>query len=227
MVVDFRVLGPLEVYQQGRPLSLGPPRTRAVLGILLARQGGLVSVDQLVDELWPQQPPPAARALVHGYVSRVRRVLSPAPGGGVDAGRLVTRKPGYLLRADEGEVDLHRYERLIAQARAARKAQRLQRCVALFGEAHGLWRGEPFADVERTPSIAAVVVSLTELRLAALEERFEATLLIGQDDAIAAVVAELTQHVAAHPLRERLVAQLMLALYRTGRKADALTAFRS
>jgi DNA-binding SARP family transcriptional activator/tetratricopeptide (TPR) repeat protein len=212
--VEFCVLGPLEVRDQGMIVDLGPPRVRATCGILLVRPGNLVTIDQFVDELWPEQPPPDARALVRGYVSRLRRAL------GSNADRVVTRKPGYLLLVEGQELDLHRFERLVADARSADDPRR---AVELFRQALGLWRGEPFADVPRTASIAAATTRLTEQRLTTREECFDAALAAGQH---ADVVTELTEFVRANPLRERAAGQLMLAMYRCGRQAEALEQYQ-
>jgi DNA-binding SARP family transcriptional activator/tetratricopeptide (TPR) repeat protein len=217
--VEFHILGPLEICVQGRPIDVGTPRTRAVLAVLLAQPGTVVSVDRFVDELWPDRPPPDARALIHGQVSRVRRALR---GAGA-ADRLVTRKPGYLLRVEDGELDVHRFERLVGEARTARQAGDLERCLELFARAHRLWRGTPLADVPSTPAIAGAVTAMTEQRLTTLEERFAVAIDAGHD---ADVVAELTELVNAHPLRERFVAQLTRALYCSGRTADALNAYQ-
>lgn len=218
--MEFWVLGPLEVRDQGQVVDLGAPRVRLVCGLLLVRPGDLVSVEQFVDELWPDRPPSDARALVRGYVSRLRRVLRSGPSG---EDRVVTRKPGYLLRVDDQEVDLHRFERLVALARTAVRDGDPTRAVELFGQANRQWRGGPFADVPHTASIAAAVTWLGERRLTTREEAFDAALAAGQ---AAQVVTELTEFVTAHPLRERPAGQLMLALYRCGRQADALERYQ-
>jgi DNA-binding SARP family transcriptional activator/tetratricopeptide (TPR) repeat protein len=218
-LVEFGVLGPLEVTHQGAPVAVGPPRNRTVLAILLERANDLVSVEQLVDELWPHRPPAQARALVRGYVSRIRRALRNSSA----ADRLVTRKPGYLMRVEDGELDVHRFESLIADARIARQAGRLGQSVTLMRQAHRLWRGTPFADLPPTAIITAWATRLAELRLASLEELYDTVLADGHDGGIA---TELTELVVEHPLRERFVAQLMLALHRGGRTADALTAYQ-
>ncbi|MQA95416.1 MAG: tetratricopeptide repeat protein [Streptosporangiales bacterium] len=218
-LVEFGVLGRLEITHQGGSVVVETPRNRGVLAILLARANDLVSVEQLVDELWPQRPPAQARALVRGYVSRVRRALRNTPA----ADRLVTRKPGYLMRVEDGELDVHRFEKLIADARIARQAGRLGHCVTLFRQAHRLWRGAPFADMPPTSIITASATRLAELRLASLEELYDTVLTNGHD---AEIVTDLIDLVAEHPLRERFVAQLMLALHRGGRTADALTAYQ-
>jgi DNA-binding SARP family transcriptional activator len=189
-------------------------------GLLLVRPGDLVAIERFVDELWPDRPPPDARTLVRGYVSRLRLVLRAASSG---AGRVVTRKPGYLLLVEEQELDLHRFERLVARARAARDAGEPRQAVELFREAHELWRGEPFADVPRTTTIAATATWLTEQRLAIREEWFDAALAAGWTTRI---ITDLTEFVAAHPLRERPAGQLMLALYRNGRQAEALEQYQ-
>ncbi|CAM3903419.1 AfsR/SARP family transcriptional regulator [Kibdelosporangium persicum] len=218
--MEFWVLGPLEVRDQGQVVDLGAPRVRLVCGLLLARPGDLVAVEQFVDELWPDQPPPDARALVRGYVSRLRRALRSGPSG---ADRVVTRKPGYLLQVEDQELDVQRFERLVAEARSARQAGQPRRSAELFRRAHQLWRGSPFADVPHAASIAAVSTWLIEHRLTTREEWFDVALAAGQD---AEVVTELTEFVTAHPLRERSASQLMLALYRCGRQAEALEQYQ-
>jgi DNA-binding SARP family transcriptional activator/tetratricopeptide (TPR) repeat protein len=185
--------------------------------MLLARRDGLVAVDQLVDELWPEKPASDPRMLVHGYVSRLRRALGPA------ASRLVTRKPGYQLQVAGSEWDVYRFEQSIADARFARAAGELERCIKLFAEAQKQWAGEPFADVPPTQTVTAEATALTELRIAALEESFEARLDAGSDPEL---ITDLTHHMTVHPWREQPVAQLMRLLHRSGRRADALMAFR-
>lgn len=214
------MLGPLEVRDQGKLVDLGPPRIRVMCAILLVRPGDLVAIDRFVDELWPEHPPQDARALVRSYVSRLRRALRSGASG---EGRLVTRKPGYLLRVEDQELDLQRFERLVADARVAHQAGEPHTAVDLFRQAHGLWRGEPFADVPRTASVAAAVTWLTEQQLASREEWFDAALTAGQT---VDVVNELTEFAAAHPLRERPAGQLMVALYRSGRQAEALEQYQ-
>jgi DNA-binding SARP family transcriptional activator len=213
----FRSLGSLEVVDNGETLPTGTPRTRTVLAILLARRGGLVGVDQLVDELWPDNPGADPRMLVHGYVSRLRRSLGPV------ASQIVTRKPGYLLQVGEQDWDVHLFEQSIMDARAARASGQLDRCIKLLSEAQAQWTGEPFADVPPTAAITAAATALGELRRAGLEEWFEARQAAGGDPEL---ITDLSHQVAAHPLREPLVARLMLALRRSGRRADALSIFR-
>src|SRR4051812_9093164 len=199
--IEFRVLGPLEVLEDGRALPIERGRQRALLGYLLLRANEVVAQDRLVDALWGESPPPSAVTALHGYVSRLRRLLG--------AGRLETRPPGYVLRVAPDELDLHRFRELLAQDR--------------HGEALALWRGPALADLAFEDFAQSEIARLEELRLSALEGRFERELADGRH---ADAVGELAAAVRAHPLRERLAGQLMLALYRSGRQADALAAYR-
>ena len=187
--------------EDGRALSIERGRQRALLGYLLLRANEVVAQDRLVDALWGESPPASAVTALHGYVSRLRRVLG--------ADRLETRPPGYLLRVAAGELDLHRFRELLAQDR--------------HEEALALWRGPPLDDLAFEDFAQSEIVRLAELRVSALEDRFERVLSDGRQ---AAVIGELAAAVRAHPLRERLAGQLMLALYRSGRQADALAAYR-
>jgi DNA-binding SARP family transcriptional activator len=221
--MEFRILGPLQIYDGVEQLTVGTPRIRALLAVLLANPGRQVSVDRLIDELWPESPPPEARAIIHSYVSRLRQVLRSGPTGAVAATRLVTRKPGYLLDISEQELDLHRYQQLVADARVAQQADAPQDCLTLLRKADQLWHGPPFADVPPTPALAAAAVKLTELRLTTLEKMFDVALDVGYGEDL---VVELTELVGEHPLRERFVGQLMLALHRVGRTADGLAVYQ-
>lgn len=221
--MEFRILGTLEVSHGGNRLPIGKPRVRTVLGVLLAKANEIVSIDHFVDELWPEEPPQAARAQVHDYVSRLRRALRGGRNGKVAATRLVTRKPGYLLEVCGDEFDWHRFERLLAEARAAYRDRRFDRCLQRYRAAHRLWRGPAFCDVPPTPTIGAATVTLSELHVTSLEDRFEIALECHAHDDL---VVELTKAVTANPLRERLISQLMRALHRTGRTADALALSR-
>jgi DNA-binding SARP family transcriptional activator len=198
--IDFRILGPLEVAENGRALALGRGRQRALLGVLLLRTNEVVGQEQLIEALWGESPPPTAPTALHGYVSRLRKLL-----GGQ---RIETRAPGYLLRLEPGELDLERFERLVEEGR--------------YREALALWRGPALADLAFEPFAQGEIVRLEELRLAALEGRIEVDLAEGRHGE---VVGELESLVRAHPLRERFCAQLMLALYRSGRQAEALDAY--
>ena len=209
--MDFRILGPLEVLREGRVLPLGGVRPRAALAVLLLHANEVVSTDVLVDRLWGGRPPPTARKALQVHVSRLRKDL------GSDV--VVTRPPGYLVRVERDELDLGRFERLVLEARSA-DAQAQAR---LLREALALWRGPPLADLAYEPFARAEIVRLEELRLAVLEDRIEADLRCGEG---ARLVAELEHLVAEHPLREGLRGQLMLALYRSGRQAEALDVFQ-
>jgi DNA-binding SARP family transcriptional activator len=208
--MEFRLLGPLEVVEHGRALELGSARQRAVLAVLLLHANEVVSVDRLVDELWGRTPPATAGKILQVYVSRLRKELGD--------GRLLTRSPGYVLRADRSELDFARFEQLMSQAdlgdpRGA--ASKLRQALALS-------RGPPLADLEYEPFAQAEVVRLGELQWTALERRIDADLAAGRH---AELIGELEALIAEHPLRERPRGQLMLALYRSGRQAEALEAY--
>ncbi len=219
--MEFRILGPLEVHDTDGPLPVTIPRTRTVLAVLLTYPNTVVSVDYLVDELWPQWPPERARAQVHDYMSRLRGMLR--QGTGAASTRLATRKPGYVLRVDDTELDADRFDALLRQATEAHAAGRLDRSLYLYAEADRAWRGEPLTDVPSSPRISATAAALTEQRLTGLEQRYQVALDTGGGSDL---VAELTAQVHAYPLRERLVAHLMKALYRGGRTAEALAVHR-
>jgi DNA-binding SARP family transcriptional activator/streptogramin lyase len=204
----IRILGPLEVWEDGHELPLGTGRQRALLALLLLHANEVVSTDRLIDELWGERPPATAAKAVQGYVSQLRKALPDDV--------LVTRPTGYLLHV--GETDAGEFERLVDEARAQEPAD----AAGTLRRALGLWRGPPLADVEYESWAQSEVARLQELRLAALEERIDADLQLGRH---AALTAELEALVAEHPLRERLRAQQMLALYRAGRQAEALSAY--
>jgi DNA-binding SARP family transcriptional activator len=209
-VIEFRVLGPLEIERDGAPVEVAGQRQRALLAALLVRANHVVPTDRLVHELWGDEPPRTANTSLHNAVSQLRRVL------GDDV--LVTRAPGYVLRADAGQVDASRFE---AALRDAREREPGDRARVLRG-ALALWRGPAYAEVADEPYAEAEARRLDELHVVALEERIDADLALGAHDA---VVAELEALIAEHPLRERLRGQVMLALYRAGRQADALQAY--
>jgi YVTN family beta-propeller protein len=213
--VDFRILGPLEVEDDGRVVSLGGSKQRALLALLLLRANKVVPRDRLIDDIWGERAPETATTALQGYVSGLRKALG--------AERILTRAPGYLLQVDPEAVDLGRFERLVRDGRAALAAGDPERASSMLSEAVALWRGPPLADVNATPFAYAERLRLDELRLAAIEERVEAELALGRHTDL---VAELEALVAQHPLREKLRAQLMLALYRSGRQADALEAYQ-
>ncbi|MDX8036050.1 BTAD domain-containing putative transcriptional regulator [Lentzea sp. BCCO 10_0856] len=204
--MEFGLLGAVEVRVGDRVVDVGHSRQRCVLAVLLVEANRLVPVDVLVDRVWGEQVPHRARNAVAGYVSRLRQVLP-------DEVRIVGRQGGYLLTADPMSVDVHRFDHLVALARV-----RPDEAVELLNDALGLWRGEPFSTLD-TPWLAAVRSALEARRLAALLDRNDLALEQGRHTEL---LAELDATAAAFPLDERLAGQLMLALYRCGRQADAL-----
>ena len=210
--VEVRLLGPLEVGVSGRRLELRRQKQRALLALLALRAGEVVSTDRLVEELWGGEPPKAALGSLQNLVSELRKTLG--------AELLVTRPPGYLLALDRDRIDAHRFERL---ASIAREADRPEARAAALRDALALWRGPPLADLAFESFAQAEISRLDELRAGAREELFAAELELGHHTRLA---AELEAFVAEHPLRERPRGQLMLALYRSGRQADALEAYR-
>jgi DNA-binding SARP family transcriptional activator len=210
--IEFRVLGPFEVWSEGRALELKRRKQRALLALLLLHAGEVVSTDRLIEELWAGKPPKAAVGSLQNLVSDLRKAL------GRELVR--TREPGYVLDIEPEQVDLHRFERLVAQASEGGDAERRSE---VLREALSLWRGPPLADLAFEPFVQVEVARLEELRTAAREELIDAELELGHH---AKLVGELETLVAENPLRERLRGQLMLALYRSGRQAEALEAYR-
>ena len=206
--MEFRILGPIEAHDGERVLDLGGAKRRGLLALLLLDRNRVVSIERLVDGLWGDAPPASAHASLQNHLGRLRRELGE---------RLVTQPPGYLLRVGDGELDLDRFQRLVDDAARAEPAV----ASAGLAEALALWRGLPLADLAGEPAGRAAA-HLGELRLAALEKRIEADLALGRH---AAVLSELEELVAAEPYREHPRRQLILALYRSGRQADALDAY--
>ena len=207
----FSILGPLEVFDDGQVVPLGGGRQRKLLAILLLHANEAVSPDRLIDELWDEHPPETAAKALQGLVSQLRKRLGP------DC--VLTVSAGYVLKLDRNELDSQLFERLLADAGRAPPdvAARTLR------EALALWRGPPLADFAYDDFARNEIDRLEELRLATVEKRIDADLVLGRHDE---VIAELEALVAAHPLRERFRAQLMLALYRAGRQADALQVYQ-
>lgn len=211
--MEFRLLGPLRVLDAGRDLTPARPKQRALVAMLLLRRGEIVAGEQIVEALWGESPPETAQTAVHGHVSALRKLLG--------SERIETRAPGYVLHVAADELDLARFESLIADAR--RQADQTDKA-ALLREALALWQGEPLADLRYEPFAQREIARLEELRLGALEERIESDLARGRHHEL---VSELEPLVATHAFRERLRGQLMLALYRCGRQADALHVLQS
>ncbi|WP_446212817.1 AfsR/SARP family transcriptional regulator [Micromonospora sp. IBSANI012] len=219
--VSFGVLGTVELQVAGRPATPLAPAVRALLARLVLAAGRVVSADALTDALWGDQPPADVTNALQLRVSKLRRALVAAGAGG---DLLVTRAPGYQLAVASDAVDAYRFERLLEQARGATTGDGPAAALACFDEALRLWRGPALADVGDAEWALAEVARLAELRLGAVEDRLELLLEAGRQ---AEAVADLERLVAAHPLRERLHRLLMLALYRGGRQADAITAYHA
>ena len=211
--MEFGLLGPLTVLEGGSDITPARPQQRALLALLLLRNGNVVPGAQLIDALWGEEPPGTAQTALYGHISTLRKLIGPE--------RIRTRPPGYLLDVSADEVDLARFEALVAHARArddpAARASGLR-------EALALWRGEPLTELQGTPFADREIARLDELRVTTLEDRIDADLALGRHHEL---VPELDPLVAEHPFRERLRGQLMLALYRCGRQADALHVYQS
>lgn len=210
-----RILGPFHLEDGGRRITVGGVRQRAVLVSLLLHANEVVPSEQLLVDLWGEDSPQSAANALQAAISRLRRVLP--------AGRLITTGPGYMLRVFPAELDVAQFEQLTFEGRDALASGAAAEAVQLLDQAMTLWRGPPLADFRYEPFAQAEIARLEELQLACLEERHEAQLALGSAGAL---TAELGRMVADHPLRERLRGQLMLALYRSGRQAEALEVYR-
>ncbi|HEX4747559.1 MAG TPA: BTAD domain-containing putative transcriptional regulator, partial [Gaiellaceae bacterium] len=213
--LEVRLLGPLEASRAGAPIALGGPKPRTLLTVLALEPGRVVSVDRLVEALWPGEPPETAAHAVQVYVSQLRKALGPV---------IATRPPGYELELAPERVDIQRFTRLAQEGRAALAGDDPVAAEGALRDALALWRGPALADFLYEPFAQTEIARLEELRTVVLEERIDADLGLGRH---AELVPELEALVQAQPLRERPRAQLMLALYRSGRQADALAAYRS
>jgi DNA-binding SARP family transcriptional activator/nucleotide-binding universal stress UspA family protein len=211
--VHFGILGPLEVRDGDSPLPIVGAGLRGLLVVLLLNANEVVSIDRLMDALWPGEPPPSGTAALQVRVSHLRKAL------GTGASAVVTRPPGYVVELGRGELDLYRFEDLLTRAEDAEPSD----AAGLLREALGLWRGSPLADVAYETFAQPAIARLAELRLATLERRIDADLALGRH---AELVGEIAALVVEHPLRERMRGQHMLALYRSGRQADALRSFQ-
>ena len=213
--MEFRILGPLEVWDEGAEVSLGGPKPRALLAVLLLHPNEVIPADRLIDELWDKDSPEDAAAALRVNVSRLRKALPPDV--------LTTRSPGYLVRIEPDTLDLHRFERLVDEGRSLLARSLAADASERLRDALSLWRGPPLADFAYESFAQTAIARFEEIRLAAVELRINADLALGRHDAL---VAELEALVAEHPLRERLRMCLMTALYRSGRQAEALDAYR-
>jgi YVTN family beta-propeller protein len=231
--MDFRILGTLEVRDGSRPLMLGGEKQRALLAILLLHRNEVVSADRLIDELWGESPPAGARQTLRAYVSKLRRAMGPngashavpgASNGTPGEGVLLTKARGYLLQVASGELDLERFAEGTERGRDALVGGKPDEAARLLREALSLWRGAPLAEFTYAPFAQPAIAQLNELHLAAVEERIDADLALGHAREL---VGELRDLVGHHPLRDRLRVQLMLALYRAGRQAEALEVYQN
>ena len=213
--MEFRILGPLEVVEEGHSLALAAGKQRAVLAMLLLHANRVVSVAELIDGLWGERPPASAAKSVQIYVSELRKVIG--------KGALLTRRPGYLFEIADSEFDLARFELLLAKGRSSLDSGEADEAAMTLRDALSLWRGVPLADFAHEPFAQPEIARLEELRLNALEERIKADLVLGRH---ADLIGELERLVVQHPLRERLRETLMLALYRSGRQAEALELYQ-
>ena len=211
--MEFRVLGPLEAENQGRALSLGGPAERHLLALLLCLANETVPVDRLVDELWGEEPPTTARNMVQHYVSSIRRTMGDA------SNRLVTEPGGYRLSVEQDELDWTRFARMVTRARSVDSPDGAGEQLR---EALALWRGPPLAGAGDGATVAAERIRMEEARLSALEERIDCDLELARHQDL---VSELEALVGQHPMRERPRRQLMLALYRCDRQAEALRTY--
>jgi YVTN family beta-propeller protein len=215
--VDFRILGPLEVTSCGERLPLGGPNQRALLALLILHANQSVRRERLIDEIWGETPPRTAPVSLNGYISKLRKLLTNGSGAAVE-----TRPEGYVLRIEPEQLDVTRFERLVAKARQEKADGRTGEAEDALMAALELWRGPPLADLAYAPFAQSEIARLEEIRVSAIEDRFELELDHGRH---AAVVGELEKFANDHPLSERPAALLMLALYRSGRQAEALQAY--
>jgi len=219
--MNFSVLGSLEVTDdKGRQLELGGVKQRAILGYLVLNANKVVPTSRILQAMWEDEPPPTARKMVQNAVSGIRRLL---PGHRDLAPALQTRPPGYQLRVATGTIDLYRFRSLVREGREAITAGAAEQGAEQLCEALSLWRGRALADLVETGICWSELAAIEDERLSALEDRLDAELACGRHREITPELEVLT---ATEPLRERLCVQFMLALYRSGRQADALTVYR-
>jgi predicted ATPase/DNA-binding SARP family transcriptional activator len=219
--MDFRILGPLQALDDGRDVAPAGSKRRALLALLLLHPNETLPIERLIDGLWGESPPTTAARTVHAHVSRLRKALG--AGNGADA-MIVTREHGYELRLDPERLDAHCFERLVAEGRSELAAGSPRRAASAFESALALWRGAPLADLAGEAFVRLEIGRLEDLRLAAVEDLNDAKLALNRH---AELVGQLDALIAEHPYRERLRAQLMLALYRCERQADALQAYQN
>ena len=222
--MEFRILGPLEIADGDRVVHLGAGKQRALLAVLLLHANEVVASERLIEDLWGDAAPATAAKSVQVYVSQVRKALR--NGAPQDQGErvLLTRAGGYVVALDRGQLDVHRLERSLEDGRRALDGEQPERAAKCLRDGLALWRGPPLADFRYEPFAQSAILRLEELRLAVLEERIEADLELGRHGPL---VGELELLTGENPLRERLRGQLMVALYRCGRQAQALEVYRA
>lgn len=220
--LEVGLLGPVVVDRDGTPVPLGAAKLRVILALLALRNGEVVSLDALIEGLWPGSHPATASKTLQGYVSELRHELE--PGETPDRSVIATRTPGYVLELPPESIDLMRFERLWRAGREALREGDSERASRLLDSALALWRGDPLMDIAGEGEISLELGRLEEMRLLCTEDRFDVDLAQGGP---VLPCAELERLVAEHPFRERLSGQLMLALYRSGRQAEALDVYRS
>ena len=214
-MAEFLLLGPLEALVEGVSIRLPARKPRALLAILLLSRNRVVSVSELIDELWGEEPPETATSALQVYVSQLRKAIG--------ADRVLTKPPGYAVRVEEGELDLDRFEGLVREGRDRLGAGEAEEASQKLRQALELWRGPALAEFTSEPFLREAGQRLEESRMAAIEDRIDADLALGRQ---VELVPELEELVSGSPFRERPRGQLMLALYRSGRQADALEVYR-
>jgi len=209
--MEFRLLGPVEVVREHRPVALGGPKQRSILAMLVTHANEVVSADRLADVLWGEAPPADPGSVIQVYVSNLRKLLEPTRPASAPPQVLLTKRPGYLLQVEPHRVDALRFGALVAEARRARATLAPAQAAELLRQALGLWRGRALADVADHPLFQAHVLRLEDAHLGAVEDLYDAELVLGRH---AESVGELKALVAEYPFRERLRGQQMVALYR-------------
>jgi DNA-binding SARP family transcriptional activator len=222
-LLEFRILGPLEVVDNDGPLRLGGPKQRAVLAILLLNANRVVSVDRIADDLYGEEMPATALTQIHAQISHLRKLLDPERPAGESGSLVETRSPGYVIRLPPDRLDLRRFERLTSEAADAAGRDDHQAAATAYRAALDLWRGPALDDLAAESFAQPAIARLEDLRLAAVEDRIESELALGFSGRL---VGELEMLVGEHPLRERLHGQLMRALYGSERQAEALDVYR-
>lgn len=220
--MEYRILGPLEVWDAGRRLDIDAPKQRAILAVLILHANEVVSTDRLLDLVWGDEPPSGGVRTLRFHISRLRDALQPGRAQGVE-GVVATRAPGYVLLVDPDQLDASRFERMADEARML-LVKDPSRALDVIDDALELWRGSPLSDLTYEEFARPEIVRLEELRLRVIEDRVDAALALGRHEEL---IGELRTAIEEQPLRERRWGQLMTALYRAGRQAEALDAYRA